>query len=412
MTKSLLPLLFTVLGCGSDPAAPDAPAIDTAMPDTPSTGCQAQGAIGSFYRRTPNPRLIAGTHTYSDNTVDIAITDPDLFWDGTTWQLYYHGPNSVDYQSPITPMIRHASSPDLATWTIQDAPSLVAPTDTAAWDHSTTETPTVVYNPDAPADRRYLMLYSGANGMFPNHPFPGYAIGAAFSADGHTFTRISAADSPHGLEGQVLTATDAYPGLTGVVADPELAYVSGTYHLWFSSYACMGTDCATDVDYGISHATSTDGVHWSVLEAPIRSLLRSTASLTSGGGQPSVIYDALHCRYEMWLRSDAAGESSSQPVVFNNMVGVWHATSTDGMTWAINYNQTRDVAWNAASPDPGEHLGLLTGADVAIKNGGRYMVFSGFDDQNVPAGFALPDHSQQGFGPGVITLNVAARDAL
>ena len=53
-------------------------------------------------------------------------------------------------------MVRHAASADLATWTIDDAPSLVASSDTAAWDHTNTETPSVVYNPDAPADRRYL----------------------------------------------------------------------------------------------------------------------------------------------------------------------------------------------------------------------------------------------------------------
>ena len=31
------------------------------------------------------------------------------------------------------------------------------------------------------------------------------------------------------------------------------------------------------------------------------------------------------------------------------------------------------------------------------------MIYSGFDNQNVPTGFALPDRSQQGFEAGVIT---------
>ena len=38
------------------------------------------------------------------------------------------------------------------------------------------------------------------------------------------------------------------------------------------------------------------------------------------------------------------------------------------------------------------------------------MVYSGFDNQMVPAGFTLP--TQQGSAAGVITLNVAARDAI
>jgi predicted GH43/DUF377 family glycosyl hydrolase len=403
-------ILATACG-GTDPVTADAPP-ETGS-DAPTSQCQAQSAVGQFYRRTPNPRLVSGTRAYSDHTVDIAITDPDLRWDdaSATWQLYYHGPNSVDYQSPITPMIRHAASADLATWTIDDAPALVAPSDGAAWDHMTTETPSVAYNPDAPADRRYLMMYSGANAMFGSQGFPAYAIGAAFSADGKTFTRIAASDSPHGLEGQVLTAGDAYTGLMGVVADPEVAYVAGTYHLWFSSYACAGA-CTTPSAYGVAHATSTDGIHWAVAEAPVKSLLRMSAVPTSGGGQPSVIYDAVHCRWEMWLRSDADHEADAQPIVFNNMVGVWHATSLDGLTWSVNYSGPRDVAWNSAMPDDGEHLGLLTGADVAAKGNSRYMVYSGFDNQNVPTGFFLFDRSQQGYESGVITLNVAARDAL
>jgi len=355
---------------GNDPVTTDAPVRSGS--DAPASQCQPLSAIGEFYRRTPNPRLVSGTHTYLDHTVDIAITDPDLRWDdaSSTWQLYYHGPNAIDYQSPITPMIRHASSPDLATWTIDDAPALVAPSDTGAWDHMTTETPSVVYNPDAPADRRYLMMYSGANAMFTGQNFPAYAIGAAFSADGTTFTRVAASDSPHGLEGQVLTAGDAYFGMTGVVADPEVAYVAGKYHLWFSSYACSGP-CTTPSAYGVAHATSTDGVHWQVAEAPVKSLLKMSAVPTSGG-----------------------------------------ATSPDGVIWSVTYSGSRDLAWNSAMPDDGEHLGLLTGADVAAKGTSRYMVYSGFDNQNVPSGFVLFDRSQQGYESGVITLNVAARDAL
>ncbi len=406
-------LLFAACGGGNDKPAIDA-AVGTGS-DAPVSTCQPIGSIGNFYRRTPAPRLISGQHTYSNNTVDIAITDPDLSWNeqSSLWELYYHGPNSTDYQSPITTMIRHADSPDLVTWTIADAPALTAPTDATAWDAKTTETPTVVYNPAAPADRRYLMLYSGGNDPdFEGQGFYNYAIGAAFSADGKTFTRVAAADSPHGVPGLVLTAADVFSSSQGIVADPDVVLVDGVYQLWFSSYACNGTSCANKSAYGISHATSTDGIHWTVAEAPVRSLLRMSAVPTSGGGQPSVIYDAQHCRYEMWLHSDTDGENANQPVVFNNMAGVWHATSQDGAVWTVNYAGTRDLQWNATTPDAGEHLGLLTGADVAAKGSSRYMVYSGFDDQMVPTGFALPIAAQPHYMPGVITLNVAARDAL
>ena len=92
-------------------------------------------------------------------------------------------------------------------------------------------------------------------------------------------------------------------------------------------------------------------------------------------------------------------ETDIQPVVFNNMAGVWRATSTDGVSWSVNFNGTRDLKWNNLAPDAGEHLGLLTGTDVAMKLTGRYM----------PSGFLLPNHS--GTQAGVMTLNLATRDA-
>ena len=87
--------------------------------------------------------------------------------------------HAASFSDPSVQTIRHASSPDLAAWTVDDAPALQASADAMAWDHVNTETPTVVYVPDAPADRRYLMLYSGAAGAFPypGYAFPDYAIG-------------------------------------------------------------------------------------------------------------------------------------------------------------------------------------------------------------------------------------------
>ncbi len=369
--------------------------------------------MGQFVKRQGNPRLRAGA-TFSDGKIDISMSDPDVRFDAATgrYELYYmaaHGPSFAD---PHVQVIRHATSTDRMTWTVADAPVLTASSDDpSAWDHTHTETPTVVFNPSAPADRRYLLLYSGASRTLPGHTFAEYGIGAAVSADGTTFTRVPAAESPHGKAGLVLTGAQAYPGAVGAIAaDPELALVDGIYHLWFSSFACAGASCATITDFGISHATSPDGITWTVLEAPVRTLLRASANTASGGQQPSVIYDAEHCRWEMWLTSDLAGETANQPVDFNNMAGVYHADSADGITWHVTYTSPRDLAWNATAPEPGEPLGLLTGADVAQSSTGRLMLYGGFDDQNVPAGFFLPDRTAQGFRPGVMTLNVATRD--
>jgi hypothetical protein len=390
--------MVLLLGCGDDGATvvQDAPAGDIDAPAQQQ--CLPQGAVGSFYRRPPNPRLIAGTHTFSDNKLDTAIADPNLTWDGTTWHLYYMSPHGTTFNPAGPQVIRHATSPDLSTWTLQDAPAFTV--SASGWDSGNAETPSVVYNPDAPADRKYVLVYSGASGTFPhpNYPFPDYAIGAAFSADGNTFTRVSTNG------GKVLDASAVYSASTdGVVADPDIIVVGGTYHMWFSSFGCSGSNCATVDRYGVADATSTDAITWTVQEAPVISLLATASMLTSGRSQPSVVYDELHCRYEMWM-ADQSG-TDNQPVQFNNMTGVLHAKSANGTSWTVD--AMRDLTWD--STKDGEALGLLTGADVAQKGTGRYMVYVGFDDQNVPANSFLP--TANSFVSGVMTLNLATRDA-
>lgn len=394
-------ILFTLVGCGDDPAkVPDAMVGPT--PDGPT--CQPQSAVGSFYRRTPNPRMIAGTHTFTDSKLDTSLADPDLRWDGSAWQLYY-GTAHGTYAGTTVPMIRAASSGDLATWTPSDSVALALPADTNAWDAVTIEAPSVVYNPAAPADRRYMMFYAGTKSA-TTAAFRTYSIGLAISADGATFTRILPGESPKGEAGLVLTGPDAYPSATSArVSDPDVVLVGSTYHMWFSSEGCNTASCAGN---GIAHATSTDGVHWTVDAAPVPSLLRTSADPNSGGGQPSVIYDDVHCKWEMWLASDSpATENDNQPTEASNMVGVWHATSTNATSWTISYTQVRDLVWDGTAS--GEHLGLRTGADVAAKSGGRYMLYTGYDDQTIPAGSTLP--TRTGTTPGVMTLNLATRDA-
>ena len=379
--------------------------------------CVAAPPAVPFTRLSTNPRLQPG-QTFSDGLRDMIIADPDLHWDLPTqrWSLYYMAGHSAAFNDTQVQTIRHATSVDGSAFSVIDAPALAASADPQAWDHGNTETPSVAYNPDAPPGRRYLMMYSGALVGFllpgADKTTPIYGIGAAFSADGATFTRVSAAASPHGAAGLVLDGSDVYPSAhLAIVADPEVLYRDGVYHVWFSSYACAGTSlgvCATTTAYGIGHATSRDGIHWTPDPVnPVPSLLHDPSLPYSGGGQPSVVWDPTHCQYEMWLTSDAAGETNTQPVAFNNMAGVWHATSADGATWSVNYAGARDLSWSSAVM--GEHWGLLTGADVAIKGNERRMVYVGFEDRNAPAGLYLPVRAAPWFWPGVFDLNVATR---
>jgi hypothetical protein len=403
------------LGCGGDSGtAIDAAGDVPTMIDAPPSSCQAQGAIGQFIRRAGNPRVLPGT-TFTDGKLDTRIADPDVQWDATAqrWVAYWAAGHGSSYTDPdLVAIVRRATSADRMSWTLDDLPAFAQSTSPTAWDRVTTEAPTVVYNPAASPDRRYLMLYAGSDGPFPH---PGYTransqIGAAFSADGRTFTRVPAAQSPHGKDGLVLTGPQVFPtGTDGIVSDPEVVLVDGIYHLYFSSLSCSGTNCATIDTFGISHATSPDGITWTIKEAPVRSLLR-TSALTSGGQQPSVIYDATHCTWEIWLRSDGMTDVDNQPVRFNNMAGVYKADSDDGISWHVNFAFNRDLSWDAAAINAtGEDLGLHTGADVAANGNGRLMLYVGFDDDNVPSGFTLPLRAG-GTTPGVFALNVATRD--
>jgi hypothetical protein len=404
-------LVLSTVACGGGSAGnPDAGDPDAATPD--ARVCLPPPLPKPFTRRGDNPRLRAGTKFGA--LVDTSISDPDVHWDAAAnqWRAYFMASRGTAFSAPLTQTIRAAhGSADGATWTLVDPPVLAASPSPTAWDHANTETPSVTINPDAPPARRYLMLYSGANGPLAGQSFAAYAIGAAFSADGVTFTRVPASESPHGKDGLVLAGADVYPSATqSLVADPEVVYHAGIYHAWFSSFACKTTKTTCDpTAFGIAHATSTDGVHWTPAAAnPVPSLLRTPGSAVTGGQQPSVLWDEAHCRFEMWLTSDEAGEHDVQPVDFNNTMGVWHATSDDGATWLVNYAAPRDLSWTKTAL--GEPLGMLTGSDVAARGSQRLMLYVGFDDQQVPPDFYLPDRTPTGFRPGVMALGVATRE--
>jgi hypothetical protein len=236
-------------------------------------------------------------------------------------------------------------------------------------------------------DGRFLMIYTDSLAA---------ALSASISSDPASF----AAGSP------VLRPSDVYPGITdAIIEDPELVVVGNTFHLWFSSRDCASEPCTKK---GIGHATSSNGTTWTLESPSVPSLLRSSSNPASGGSAPAVIYDDIHCRYEMWLTNDSpATENDNQPTEAKNMVGVWHATSTNGTSWSINYSQLRDLVWDGTAA--GEHLGLRAGADVAMKGSGRYLLYTGYDDQNIPAGYTLP--TRTGTMSGVMTLDLATRDA-
>ncbi|MGB7540256.1 MAG: hypothetical protein WBM17_17070 [Anaerolineales bacterium] len=390
---AFLPALL-LTACNARPALPT-------PPEPPTDG----------WVRDAAPILTAGAWG-EDGLQDHSIADPDVLYDPAEgiWHVWYQTARGEKYVSDENVMvIRHAHSTDPgAGWNIDPQPALELPEDPSAWDATHSETPSVVYDPAAPADRRYKMYYSGASRML-DLGFPDYQIGLAVSADGRTFTRLPESESPYGRAGLVVRVEDALadvPGIAGgVVADPEVHLIGGVYHLWFSSFA---HDSKNNIlAFGISHAVSEDGIHW--IPSPGNPIPGLCNSENAGGQQPSVAWNSVRERFEMWFTSDSDNEKEGIPSTFNPALGFWMATSTDGITWTADYGAARDVFWRPDSPE--EEYGLLTGAEVVIVDGIRHLFYTGWGSVNVPEGFLVPVRGRRGYVPAVLSLFHAVKDA-
>jgi hypothetical protein len=242
-----------------------------------------QLADQQYVRCSENPLHRAGQFHSDEKVYEISIGDPDVQYDDVShqWHAWWSTGLAPSYTANQTMGIKHAVSADGVKFVPTLAPVLRTAKSPTAWDHSKAETPTVVRLPPAmrTPERQWLMLYSGGNDGAPRPAgitYTWYQIGAAFSADGENFTKISATESPYAnkttpygsgsLEGLVLLGRDAFPGVAGIaeglVADPELVVDSDgeTLHLYMSSEAIDSR--GTPLKYGVSHATSRDGVHW------------------------------------------------------------------------------------------------------------------------------------------------------
>jgi hypothetical protein len=352
----------------------------------------------------------AGTRG-EDGLYDIAVADPDVLYDAQsgTWYMWYQAGRARNYTADdIHMVIRYLHSTDGSSWIVEPEPVLTLPEDDAAWDADYTETPSVVVDPHAPEDRRYKMYYSGAS---EDHPlgFPRYHIGLAISSDGRTFHRIPAEESPYGEAGLVLQVAEGLPDVEGladgVVADPEVRLIDGVYHLWYSSFA--NDENGDFLAFGISHATSSDGIHWAPSpNNPIPSLRNDD---NVAGQQPSVAWNPVLERWEMWFTSDTDEEVEQIPSTFNPALGFWMATSQDALEWEVDYSAPRDLYW---SPDSVyEEHGLLTGAEVAIVDGTRHIYYTGWGSEGVPEGFIVPVRDGRDFVPAVLYLIHATKDA-
>ena len=308
--------------------------------------------------------------------------------------------------------IKYSESLDGINWS-DPVIALQESDNSAAWDYTHCETPTVIKNPDplAPPGKKYLMYYSGANKDIdapPNKPgtYTYYQIGLAYSDNGSSFNRISPGiDNKPGLvlEPDAALFGNGLPGNygEGIVADPEVVYQNGIYHMWFT---CMvETAGGTFLALGICHAISNDGISWIANHNnPLSSLSRSG---TGSGQQPGVLYNSDTHQYEMWFSNDTDAEKATVPCSYNTVNGFFHATSDDGINWNADYT-ARDILYSKEYSY--ESLGFLTGIEVILVNGKYYMFYSAWGTEQIPDGYECPDQ-YGGNIPGVLTLNTAVK---
>lgn len=397
----------------------------TTTPETTTSTTSTQdplapcGPVGPAWSRCQvNPLSTAG-HVHPDGRVELSIGDPDLFYDEEDhlWKAWWSTGLADSFVAPeesIAMGIKYAESEDGVAWNVQEELTLVADASSDAWDQLKLETPAVVKVPSNPPERRYVLAYAGAQGTRPvsigGQPvdIAWYQIGIAFSPDGRHFTRVPAAESAYAgkdtgypsSEGLGLLGVDMLADTAGIadglLADPELREHDGVLHLFTSS---MGVnDLGEPLNFGISHATSTDGIHWAPQPANPQ---------VSGGAQPSLVRDPSKADFELFYVQDTAADKAMEPSIFNPFLGVWRRTSPDLLSWS-DPGAARDFIWEGGQKN--EVYGLIAAGDMAFRDGVYRYYYPGWSTDAVPPGFLCP--LQDGtFPPAVIVLDLALRSS-
>ena len=408
--QTVLFLALCIAGCGGGDAGGNPPVNNSNPP------------VAGWQRQSENPLIVPIlTNTIQDH----GPADPSILFDNedNKWKAWFSSTLEDRVSGVKTITIRYTESADGVHWSNPQTVFQTA-SDSNAWDYTNVETPDVIKNPNpmAPAEKKYMLWYSGANTTLAaseNRPSgPGaltyYQIGLAYSPDGKIFTRhLPGLNNKPGL---VLVANAslfgaALPGTfgDGTTSDPEVIFKDGMFHMWLSSYAESVPDPVTPngrlpLAFGIAHMTSSDGVIWNTNHSnPLASLFKPGD--VAGGRDPSVLFNQNTNQYEMWFTNDTLTDELSIPCHFNTVIGFWHAVSNDGIQWTTDYTKY-DLRYDTQYRY--EALGFLRGIDVVMVSGHYQAYYSAFGTERIPDSsiYLCPDQQNNPI-PAVLSLNRA-----
>ena len=182
------------------------------------------------------------------------------------WQKWFAVKESIG--DIDTTVIKVSESVDGKNWKVSEDAALEPSVTPGIWDSGSVDAPVVLVNADAVPARRFMMWYSGSSGSGDNQIA---GIGLAFSADGKTFTRVTADESPYKVAGLVINAQDTFPGMPavkgGLLSEPRVVFMDGRYQMWFSKIGAG--DGGEIISAGVSKADSQDGINWKTGNDPL-----------------------------------------------------------------------------------------------------------------------------------------------
>ena len=352
--------------------------LATFVPGAASGGCGAPLRADAYVRCACNPLARAGYLHNDTGLLEVSIGDPDVAYDApaVTWRAFWSTGLAPTFLAPNTLVLKAARSADGYAWGVEEEPILRSGGEAAQWDYSAVETPSVVRMPaGAPPERAFLLLYSGGNHLVPHagsFAFTWYQIGAAFSPDPAlnggrwNFTR---APSPY-APGTAGFADTAGLVLLGRDAFPGLAGVAD------------GIVADPDVivaDDGTLHAFFSSmavdaggavlayGLGHATSRDGVRWAVTRGGPFLVGGAGPSSRRGPGGAGFSLFYYEDSAADRAAMPSVFSPERGVFElaSASLDGPWAPVPGNATGGRAVAWDGAVPTEALGWVATGDFA-----------------------------------------------